>query len=131
MGKGSGHWECGRLPYSSVLSAVCEAHFLKPDGDRGQSLALRRDPTTQVTKAKRDTQLKQGNHLLHNGVFRGCHASLPRSERVRRGEFAVSSYISLYRACLCPSAASGFPAPTTHCGSQDAVSATLKSRILI
>lgn len=80
MGKGSGHRECGRLPCSSVLSVVCEAHFLKPDGDRGQLLALKRDPATQVTKAKRDIQLKQGNHLLHNDVFRGCHA---RSKQVR------------------------------------------------
>lgn len=67
-----------------VLSAVCEAHFLKPDGDRGQSLALRRDPTTQVTKAKRDIQLKQGNHLLHNGVFRDCHAQLPQKQAGER-----------------------------------------------
>lgn len=59
---------------------MCEAHFLKPDGERGQSLALKRDPATQVTKAKRDIQLKQGNHLLHNDVFRGCHA---RSKQVR------------------------------------------------
>lgn len=38
-------------------TAVCEAHLLKPDGDRGESLALRKDPASQVTKAKRDIKL--------------------------------------------------------------------------
>ena len=71
--------EGGRLPYSCPYSSAWNS-FLKPDGDRGESLALRRDPATQVTKAKRDIQLKQGSHLLHNGVFRGCHAQPPQKQ---------------------------------------------------
>lgn len=67
-----------------------KVHLLKPDGDRKESLALRRGPATQVTKAKKDIRLKQGNHLPHNGVLRGCHAQPPRNKQVSEEQILQS-----------------------------------------
>lgn len=120
-------WKAALLfcPYSSAWSS-----FLKPDGDRGESLALRRDPATQVTKAKRDIELKQGNHLLHTVFSEAAVPSLPRASRLERNKLC-SLVLPISLQGLSLSLHSVWLPCSSHSSSQDAMSATLQSRILI
>ena len=99
---------------------MCEDYLLKPDGYRRESLALRRGPATQVTKAKRDIQLKQGNCLPHGDVFRGCHDQPPRNMQVKRSKFC-SLFLPLSLQGPSLSLLSMWLPCSKHYGSQDAM----------
>lgn len=127
--KGSGHEnveDC--LPYSSGLTAVCEAHFLKPDGDRGESLALRKDSATQVKKAKRDIKLRKPSPTQWSFQRLPCLAS-PEASREEVQTLQSHHLISLQDLSL--SLCSMWLPCSNYYGSQDAMSATLQSKILI
>lgn len=128
VGKGSGHEtveDC--LPYSSGLTAVCEAHFLKPDGDRGESLALRKDPATQVKKAKRDIKLRKPSPTQWSLQRLPCLAS---PEASREEVQTLQSRHPLLQDLSLSLCSMWLPC-SNHYGSKDAMSATLQSRILI
>lgn len=109
---------------------MCEACLLKPDGYRRESLALRRGPATQVTKAKRDIQLKQGNCLPHSDVFRGCHDQPPRNMQVKRSKFC-SLFLPLSLQGPSLLLLSMWLPCSNHYGSQDAMNVTWESGILM
>lgn len=108
---------------------MCEAYLLKPYGYRRESLALKRGPATQVTKAKRDIQLKQENCLPHSDVFRGCHDQPPRNTQVKRSKFC-SLFLPLSLQGPSLSLLIMWLPCSNHYGSQDAMNVTLETGFL-